>query len=145
MIDPASIFAALKALPELGNTLSSVFGGGGGSKYQNAIQENMLPGRKDYGGLKSSGEATPTFGGEVTVTARDPNNQITEDEQMKEGGEKGEGGLPLKKAWMEKLGKGLEVGEAFQQKPPDPPRLPGGGRFDHRNSVLEFLQMMGRR
>jgi hypothetical protein len=52
------------------------------------------------------------------------------------------GGLP---PWMDKLGAGLQVGEALRPQMPRPPSLPGGGRFGQENSLLKYLQMMGRR
>ena len=46
---------------------------------------------------------------------------------------------------LEKLGMGAKVGETLMPKAPPPPALPGGGRFDMENTLMQWLQSMGRR
>jgi hypothetical protein len=58
-----------------------------------------------------------------------------------DGGGKPGGGLP---PWFEKLAAGAQVGEALGQKAPPPPALPNA-QFDMENSLMQWLQSIGRR
>ena len=128
------------------------------SRYQLGIDDamNRNPGGFDLG-LKSGATSVPPIGGEgeITVTGEDPgiNEAALSPGTYGSGGggegggpggggggggQKGGGGLP---PWMEKLGAGLKVGEAFKQELPRPPSLPGGGRFSPSSSILQWLQM----
>lgn len=119
------------------NTKGFDLGGHGGPAYNNQGGGFGL-------GLKSG--ALPVGGtGEITVTADAPQNQSTGIDPDAGPGRTGKGGVAGMPPWMDKLMGGLQVGEALRPEQVRPPSLPGGGRFDHENSVLKFLQMMGRR
>lgn len=146
----------------------------GPTKFNMGIKDGMnIPNNKAPGGgfglgMDSMGLGAPTkgtggwpaddpdwigppqqFGGDITVTGEEPfepppwvGPPQPGVEGTEGGGGGGPGGLP---PWFEKLAAGAQVGEALGQKAPPPPSLPGGGRFDAQNSLLQWLQSMGRR